>query len=261
MAAARGGETLASHPSSEINMIGNLALREDAALDAHASLPSRDETLARYHHLREISKRHHANIQAFLSGDAIFRHGRRLGLAQGKTFILDSMDEMVLVMDLAIHTAPADRSRAIDRYANSAPYASGTDEALMLEAMRQARFAILLARRRHPAVGLIVTDLFREIDLWLIDEGLERSLPIGAAFATRYYSPSNEPFVMTAGVAVPVETRALLDVVASVPQLTRKSRIEAMDDRRFAEAIYRGAVENGTAAKTAYVDPSEAATV
>ena len=47
----------------------------------------------------------------------------------------------------------------------------------MLEAMRNARFAVVLVRRRHPSVGLIVTDLFRNIELWLVDEGLEISLP------------------------------------------------------------------------------------
>ena len=39
----------------------------------------------------------------------------------------------------------------------------------MLEAMCNARFAIVVVRRRHPSAGLIVTDLFRNIDLWLMD--------------------------------------------------------------------------------------------
>jgi hypothetical protein len=58
--------------------------------------PSRSEVLARYRHLREISKRHLADTMKFLSPDAILHHARRLGLASGKTFILDSMDEIIL---------------------------------------------------------------------------------------------------------------------------------------------------------------------
>ena len=42
-------------------------------------------------------------------------------------------------VDLAIYTAPPRRSRAIDRYAKSAQLPPGSDEALMLEAMRAAR--------------------------------------------------------------------------------------------------------------------------
>ncbi|MFZ0457280.1 MAG: hypothetical protein WAM17_02320, partial [Rhodoplanes sp.] len=47
------------------------------------------------------------------SRDAILHQARRLGLADGKVLILDSMDELTLAFDLAIHTAPAGRSRAI----------------------------------------------------------------------------------------------------------------------------------------------------
>ena len=105
--------------------------------------PSRGDVLARYRHMREISKRHNSNAMNFLSKDAIMHHARRLGLADGKTFVLDSMDELTLAFDLAIHTAAVGGSRAIDRYARSAPFATGSDEALVLEAMCNARFAVV----------------------------------------------------------------------------------------------------------------------
>jgi hypothetical protein len=71
--------------------------------------------LARYRHLREISKRHHSDAMKYLSQDTILHHARRLGLMLGKTVVLDSMDEFTLVYDLAIYTAPDGRSRAVDR--------------------------------------------------------------------------------------------------------------------------------------------------
>ena len=82
--------------------------------------PVRNAVLARYRQLREISKRHHHDILKLISGDAMLQQARRLGLAQGGTLILDDMDEMSYVFDLAIYTAPPRRSRAIDRYARSA---------------------------------------------------------------------------------------------------------------------------------------------
>ena len=57
----------------------------------------------------------------------------------------------------------------------------------MLEAMCNARFALLSVERRHSSAGLILTDVVREIDLWLMDEGLEISLSEGSKFATRYF--------------------------------------------------------------------------
>jgi hypothetical protein len=174
----------------------------------------------------------------------------------GKTIVLDSMDELTLAFDLAIYTAPVGRSRAIDRYASSARLTPGSEEAVMLEAMRNARFAVLLVRRRNESGGLIVTDLFRGIDLWLVDEGLEASLPDGSAFATRYFAP--EPFIMTAGVALPIDRGALTRAIESAPALMRKPPADAIQDRRFAEALYRGAIEDGTMENVRYRDPSGA---
>ena len=241
-------------------MVAAIGLRKENTVEPQASSPSRSEVLARYRHLREISKRHLSDAMKFLSRDAILHHARRLGLTFGKTLILDNMDEITLAFDLAIHTAPDGRSRAIDRYARSAQFASGSDEALMLEAMRASRFAVILVRRRHPSVGLIVSDLFRNIELWLVDEGLEISLPAGAAFATRYYKPDD--FVMTAGVGMPIDLRLVIGAVESAPQLLRKSQVEMIEDRRFAEAVYRAAIADGLMEGVAYQDvpsPGDAA--
>src|SRR5262249_6073686 len=141
---------------------GAVPLRKESDLEHAAPSPNRGEVLARYRTLREISKRHHAGAMKLLSADAILRHARRLGLAQGKTFILDNADELTLAFDLAIYSSPVDRSRAIDRYARSAQFAPGSDEALMLDAMCNARFAVVVVQGRHPSAGLIVTDLFRK---------------------------------------------------------------------------------------------------
>ncbi|ABE64906.1 hypothetical protein Nham_4307 (plasmid) [Nitrobacter hamburgensis X14] len=228
-----------------------VVLREDNAIERPAALLSRAEVLTRYRHLREISRQHHSAVLDFLSKDTIISQARRLGLAQGKTLLLDSMDDLNFVFDLAIHTAK-DRSRAIDRYARAVRLAPGSDETLMLEAMRRARFAIISIVRRHPVAGLIVKDLFRGVEVWLVDEGLESSLPDGAALATRLFTP--EGFAMTAGVLVPLDIELIEDAIADTPQLLRNRREELIDDRRFAEAIYRVALASGLMEQVAYQD-------
>jgi hypothetical protein len=237
-------------------MVAAVALRKEDAFENQAPAPTRGDVLARYRRMREISKRHHSNVMDFLSKDAMMHYARRLGLADGKTLVIDSMDELTLAFDLAIHTAAVGRSRAIDRYARSARLAPGSDEALVLEAMCNARFAVVLVQRRHQAAGLIVTDIFRKIELWLVDEGLEISLPEGSAFATRYYTPDR--FSMTAGVGMPVDLELLARAVASTPQLLRRSRAEAIEDRRFAEAVYRAAIADGIMEGVTYQDPAGA---
>jgi hypothetical protein len=229
-----------------------VGLWKDNAVAGPAAVLGRAEVLTRYRHLREISKQHHSAALDFLSKDAVISLARRLGLAQGKTLVLDSMDDLNLAFDLAIHTAPKDRSRAIDRYARAARLAPESDELLVLEAMQRARFSIISIVRRHPIAGLIVKDLFRGVEVWLVDEGLESSLPDGAALATRLFTP--EGFAMTAGVLVPLDSELIENAVANTPQLLRKRPDEVIDDRRFAEAIYRAALARGIMQQVAYQD-------
>ena len=232
-----------------------VALRNENALETPVAVASRGEVLARYRHLRAISKRHHSRVMDFLSPGAMLQQARRLGLAVGKTLVLDRMDEMTLAYDLAIHTAPSGRSRAIDRYARAALFAPASDEALVLQAMCKARFSLFCVERRHEAVGVIVKDLLRKGEVWLVDEGLESSVPNGSVMATRLYAP--EGFSMTAGVTVPVDEELILRLWDEVPQLARKTPGEVAEDRRFPEAIYRIAVEDGLMADVVYRDVAD----
>jgi hypothetical protein len=231
-------------------MTAALAFRKETS---RATAWSRDEVIARYRHLRVISKQHNSRVLDFLGRDAVLHHARRVGLAKGKTLLFDDMDELNYVFDLAIHTAPPGRSRAIDRYARASNCASGTDEALVLEATRRARFCIVAITRRHEAAGVIVRDLFRREEYWLMDEGMEITMPDGFVIATRIYTP--ETFSMAAGVLVPCDPEFLARVLLEVPQLGRMSLAQACDDRRFAEAIYRIALAEGLLEGVAYRDP------
>ena len=230
-----------------------IALRKHSTLVNDNAPPSRDQVLARYRTLREISKRHHHEVLKLISGDALLRQARRLGLAQGKTLILDDIDQMNYVYDLAIHTASPERSRAIDRYAKSARLAEGSDEALVLEAMRNGQFSILLIERRHETAGLIATDLVRGCETWLVDIGLESSMTEGNIMATRLFTP--ERFSMTAGINVPLDLGMFKDVLAALPRrLGEIPPATVIDNRHFAEKMYSIALANGIMDRVKYID-------
>jgi hypothetical protein len=231
-----------------------LALRkDDAPATGIDESSSREQVLARYRQLREITARHHHDILRCVSADSFLHQARRLGLARGKTLILDDMQELTYVHDLVIHTAPAERSRAIDRYARSAQLAPGSDEALVLEAMRAARFAILVIERRHEVAGLVTTDLIRRNQVWLVDIGLEASMAEGAMVATRLYTP--ERFSVTAGASVPVDLGLIAGLHTKLPRNLFGLDLSAlMDDRRFAETIYRVALADGVMDRVTYQD-------
>ena len=172
---------------------------------------TRDQILERYRHLRAISIGHHSGAMAFVSKQAVLEYAKRLGLATGQMLIAESEEEMTLVVDLALSPAKDRRSRALARYARATPLPPGSDAARVLEAMRQARFSIWRIKQQHDTAGLIITDVLREAEVWLVDKQLEASASEGLSFAGRVCEPDR--FAMSCGVVVPVY-RELLEEIA-----------------------------------------------
>ena len=228
-------------PQADRSAIGPLASR------------SRAEIINRYRQLRLVSKRHNSGASKLLSSDALMEQARRLGIARGRTLIVDSEDELTLACDLALYARQGGRKRPLDRYAASQRFAPDSDEARVLDAMLAARFAFIRVERRHPKAGLIVRDLLRQEEFWLVDEGMESTAPIGFEIATRVYSPGD--FHMAAGVFVPLDSALLTNALERRPLLLRMSLDQKAEDRRFAEAIYREAIRAGVMERVRFQDP------
>lgn len=211
---------------------------------------NREEILDRYRRLRAISTDHHSAALKFLGGPALLAHAKRLRLAVGRTLVAESEEEMILAFDLALYTAKDGRSRPLDRYARAARLVPGSDEARMLDAMRAARFSIWRIEQRHATAGLIVTDVLRETEAWLIDEQLEASASEGVTFAGRLSQP--EDFAMTCGVVVPVDRSLIEEVMLDTFAWRRGDAEQVAQDPRFAIAIYRTAIDNGTIGGVTY---------
>jgi hypothetical protein len=235
-------------------MAASALARQQLELDILPPLRTREDVLTRYRHVREVSKRINEGLLDLVSGNAIIKQARKLGLTLGRTLLLDSIDQMAFLYDLAIYTAPPDRTRAIDRYARSARFEAGSDEARVFEAMRKARFVLGTVERRHKTAGLIIGDVLRQTDFWLVDEGLEGSLEVGSILATRVFTP--DEFSITCGVSMPIDVTIVKEVVAQVrPRLRNHTLEEVGNDRRLAEAIYRTAMADGIMDRIAFRDP------
>ncbi len=211
---------------------------------------TREEILERYRQLRAISTHHHSAALEYLSRPTILEHAKRLGLAAGGMLVADSDEEMTLVFDLALYTAKDGRSRALDRYARAARLSPGSDEERVLEAMREARFSVWRIDHPHESAGLVVTDVLREVETWIVDEHLEASAPEGLCFAGRICEPDR--FAMTCGVIVPVDRELMEEVALDMLAWRRGDPELVAQDPRFVTAIYRAAIDAGIMDSVAY---------
>jgi hypothetical protein len=204
---------------------------------------SREQIVQRYRDLWAISTGHHSGALAFVSKPALLEHAKQLGLATAGMLVAESEAEMTLVFDLALYTAQQRRSRAPDRYARATKLPPGSDAARMPEAMRHARFSVWRIKQRHEAAGLIITDVLREAELWLMDEQLEASAPGGLSFAGRICEPDR--FAMSCGVVVPVYRELIEEVALDMLAWRRGDPERVAQDPRFAIAIYHAAIDSG----------------
>jgi len=210
----------------------------------------RDAVIAHYRHLRAIVKAHNSAVLSHVSRPRIFDQARRLGLLVGKTIVADSEDELTLIFDLAIHSPHHGRSRPIERYRRAARLAPDSDEARILEAMCAARFAVWRIERRHELAGLVVRDLMRKAEAWLMDLSLEVTAEDGTCFASHLFTPG--PFSMTTGMIVPVDRDILEDAVEALPPARLAAPDVMAGDPLFATFVCRAAVADGAMERIAF---------
>jgi len=203
----------------------------------------RDSIVARYRHLREIVKTHRAAALAHLSEQAVLDQARFLRVAAGKTVLAYTDEERTLVIDLAIHAPRYARSRAFERYRNAVQLPADSDEARVLDALCAARFVIGAIEGRHDVAGLVVTDLLRGTELWLMDVNLEASLSEPFAFAGHLITLDG--FWMTTGVLAPVERTDLEDALDHLPPARGGTPEALAEDPLFARLVCRAALSRG----------------
>jgi hypothetical protein len=209
----------------------------------------RSEILARYRRLRQISKEQHEAVLDIIAPNVLLDWARRLDLTEGKAIVLENDNEMTLPEDLAIYLPRPGRSHPLNRYARVARFAPGSDEAIVLAAMRRARFSLWRIERRHSTTGLILRDLLRGEETWLVDEAMEKNAPPGMEMAARLLQP--ESFAMTARIIVPILPDLMTlpelmeEVFTKAPALRRLQGKALAADPRFAIGFYRAAVATG----------------
>lgn len=203
------------------------------------------DIIAHYRYLRGISTRHHHDALVRVAGASLLDHAKHLGLANRRALVAESDEEMTLVFDLAVHMAKPGRSRAIDRYAKALSLLPGSDEAKVLDAIRDAEFSLWQIASHHEIAGLVVKDILRGKETWLVDEALTQNAQLGLTFASRLFWPA--AFAMTCGVVVPVDAELLESTLLDSAGLSHHpGPTQLANDPRFAAAIYRKAINAGT---------------
>jgi len=221
----------------------------------------RAELLVRYKHLRKVGLELNAQLVKTLSRSVLDEGGRKLGILEQNVLTLDSEDEIAVLMDYCIHNVRRHGVTAIEQYLAEFPPAPESDELVLLQALRQARYSLFTVEETEPGVGIQARDLLRDEPLFLVDVGLSRTASVGIVFAARVMAP--EGIGMTTGTALPigemspVERGRFLDGLKhSFPGMDfgNLSPEEAGD---LAAVIIDNCLQHGAAKRIEYLDPGQ----
>jgi hypothetical protein len=200
------------------------------------------DMVQRYRHLRGIAAEIQNAALDLVQHSTMLEFGRRVGAVRMAELCLDDRENKLLC-DLAIHTSRPGRSRAIDRYARTAVFPSGSDQALVLAALLNAQFTMFQIEGRHTMAGAMARDLMLKQNFHLMDIAIGLSAEPGVCFVGRLMEVDG--FRMSCFSVLPLLPELVEQSLPRLPASVDGPEANAFQDPRCAVAIYRSAIELG----------------
>src|SRR5439155_11128691 len=122
----------------------------DGTMTRHAEL------LPRYKHLRRVGLELNKQLVKTLSRSALDEGGKKLGILKRNVLTLDTEDEIAVLMDYCLHDVRRHGLNAIERYLAESPPPPDSDDWLLLQALRQSHYALVVVESAEPGVGVHV---------------------------------------------------------------------------------------------------------
>ncbi|MDB5308199.1 MAG: hypothetical protein JWO38_2401 [Gemmataceae bacterium] len=217
------------------------------------------ELLARYKHLRQVGLELNNRLVETLPRDVVDEGGRKLGILKRNVLTLDTEDEIAVLMDYCLHDVRRPGGNAVERYLEASPPAPDSDEWVLLQALKKARFSLFVVESTEPGVGVHVRDLLRDELLFLVDVGFGQTAPAGLVLAARIMAP--EGIGMTTGAALPVgvlspdERARFLDGLKATSRGMDFGDLSTEQASAFTTTVIRTSLRQGAAERIRYVEP------
>jgi hypothetical protein len=161
------------------------------------SVDPAQEIRAAYLRLRQAQRALNKVLSRMVSGKGYEECARALGFWQNRTMVFDDEEDVQLLADFAIYEYRAGGQNAVERFIQRGAVEGTTDEGIVLEAMRQARFTVVEIEEIVPQVGARALDRLYDESFLLADVSLSETGAPGVVLATRLLTFST--FSMTSG--------------------------------------------------------------
>jgi len=158
--------------------------------------------VARYQHLRSVTRNLSQRLVERLSKDALDEGGKKLGFLRGGTFVFDSADETSILMDYCMYDVRRKGRNAVEQYLIDSAPDPASDEMACLRAMQRAVYSLFVVESAIRGFGVNARNAISNEPLVIVDIGFGSSAKPGLVLASRLFF--HEGFAMTGGAALPI---------------------------------------------------------
>jgi hypothetical protein len=217
------------------------------------------ELLIRYQHLRRVGLRLNSRLVKTVPKSVLDEGGKKLGILKRNVLILDTEDEIAVLMDFCIYDVRRQGANAVEHFVADSPPPPGSDEMVLLQAMRQARYSLFAVEAVERGVGVHVRDLLRDEILFVVDVALSETAPLGMIMAGRVMAPDG--IAMTTGTALPVGVlppaarTKLVEGLVRTLKVADYGRLSPEEASALTATVIRRCLQGGAAAHIAYGEP------
>ena len=212
--------------------------------------PERRATVDRYRRLRGIATEHQTRLAGRALEGPAADAAVRIGLVKNVRAVSSmELGELAPALDLALFSSGDGGTSLAGRYLDEVAGRLEDDHLAVVRALADARFSVFEVAARHPVAGVILRDLTAPWEVWLMDQGIEASVPPGYQLGLRLFRPAE--FSMTTGVTVLMGDATWAAVRRRHPLERVGDRLAVGDRDLFVEAVYAAAVETGALARAA----------
>jgi hypothetical protein len=171
--------------------------------------PSRSD-VERYRRFRALSTELSHKIVQTIPEHIYDEVGDAIGILHNGVLVFDSEHITGVLMDCCLYDWFENGKNLVQRYAETHPAESGSDESYLLSAYSRAIYRVLVTETSAPDAGLYCRDIVRHEDLFLMDLAMSRSFGAGEAARGRAFASRTIPlgdFWMTDGAFLPINSK------------------------------------------------------
>jgi len=207
--------------------------------------------LRNYKELRRKSIAINTRLVESLSGEEMREAASALGILHGKNeLVLQTEDELSVMMDYAIYNLFRDGKNAVDRLLEINPFPQDSPEQRLLRAMQKSHFTLFETTQAVLGLGVRGLDGPEKTPIVIVDTGFSQTAHPGLVLATRIYSPE-EDWWMTSGTALPLNQEALHRMARGFQNYAQRHGHEPSESQH--EAIVRRAcIQSGASRQVSY---------